>query len=175
MSPPLCRGSMKGKNDSPELERDGATQVLLLLQVHLCCREEGMKFERSLLTDAGPTFPVHCTSCSPGTAVLGTQAALEVLGKESPQIEIGWILPCPNHGDSLPTVTSSPKPPRSSTRRFPSNTNAFCCIRLMDNTACSSFYLCNYSFPLRASLPLPSLPPPMLFHSKAVCLKINVI
>lgn len=74
------------------------------------------------------------------------------------------------NGDSLTSVTSSPKPPLS-TRRFPSNTNAFCCIRLMDNTACSSFYLCNYSFPLRASLPLPPLPPSNAFPFKSCVFK----
>lgn len=67
-------------------ERDGGTQVYLLLQVQLCCREEGMNFELGISVDAGPMLPVHCTSCFPGRAVPGKQAAL---GKESRQAPDG--------------------------------------------------------------------------------------
>lgn len=53
-----------------------------------------MKFELSILIDAGPTLTVQCTSCFPGKAVLGKQAAPEAPGKESRQAPDG-SRPCP--------------------------------------------------------------------------------
>ena len=64
MSPPLCRGSMKGINDSPELERDGATWVPSAPPgIPVLAEKAAMKSELSLLADACPTLPVKCTSC----------------------------------------------------------------------------------------------------------------
>lgn len=125
--------------------------------VPVLAREEG---PHEMCIGAFSTFAVSCTSCSLGSVGRAVQ-------------DKQWLPWCPvrncsstamdpilldHSGDSLTSVTSSKKLPLSR-RQSPSKTNAFCCIRLMDNTACSSFYLCNYSFPLRACLPLPSLPP----------------
>lgn len=111
---------------------------------------------------------MSCSLGSVGRAVLGKQQLPWCQARNLGGTAMDLILL--NHsGDSLTSVTSSTKLPLSR-RQSPSKTNAFCCIRLMDNTACSSFYLCNYSFPLRVCLPLPSLPPPIQKQS----LKIKV-
>lgn len=64
MSAPLCRGSVKGINDSPEPERDGATWVPSAPPgIPVLAERKAMKFELSLSADAGPILPVKCTSC----------------------------------------------------------------------------------------------------------------
>lgn len=72
MSPPPRRGSGKGINDSPEPERDGATQVPSAPPgVPVLAERKAMRYELSLLADAGPTLPAKGTSCFPQPAQAG--------------------------------------------------------------------------------------------------------
>lgn len=63
---------MKGINDSPELESDGATRVPSVPPgIPVLAERKAMKFELRLLAVAPPMLPVKCTSCFPQPAQAG--------------------------------------------------------------------------------------------------------